>query len=98
MFIWEGPDWPAFGWDRARLTNELAEVRHAQGRLLGRMEGLGFRLQELGRLDEAFTAYRRAIALDRRLLKPISKKITKARAGRLWLAPSRLRQALLSAS
>ncbi len=32
-------------WDDARLLPLLADVRHRQGRLLGRMEGLGFRLR-----------------------------------------------------
>ncbi len=39
------PDWPRLTWDAARLSSLLAEVRHRQGRLLGRMEGLGFRLR-----------------------------------------------------
>ena len=39
------PDWPAFRWDEAGLASRLAAVRHAQGRLLGRMEGIGFRLR-----------------------------------------------------
>ena len=38
-------NWPGFFWDEAALTPLLAETRHAQGRLLGRMEGLGFRLR-----------------------------------------------------
>ena len=38
------PDWPALRWATGDLSSLLAETRHAQGRLLGRMEGLGFRL------------------------------------------------------
>ena len=38
-------DWPAFRWDKVVLAPLLAETRHVQGRLLGRMEGLGFRLR-----------------------------------------------------
>lgn len=38
-------DWPAFRWNEAGLASRLASVRHAQGRLLGHMEGLGFRLR-----------------------------------------------------
>jgi len=45
MYIHENKEWPAFRWDQAKLTDLLAEVRHRQGRLLGRMEGLGFRLR-----------------------------------------------------
>jgi len=37
--------WPAFQWDEAGLASRLAAIRHAQGRLLGRMDGLGFRLR-----------------------------------------------------
>ena len=46
MYIWELPDWPRFRWDQERLVNSLAQARHEQGRLLGRMEALGFRLRE----------------------------------------------------
>ena len=44
-YINEKPDWPNFRWDNAKLLPLLADVRHRQGRLLGRMEGLGFRLR-----------------------------------------------------
>jgi len=44
-YIHENPDWPGLRWDDARLLPVLADVRHRQGRLLGRMEGLGFRLR-----------------------------------------------------
>ncbi len=46
MYIHERKEWPEFVWDQAKLANLLAEVRHLQGRLLGRMEGLGFQLRE----------------------------------------------------
>ena len=44
-YIHQRPDWPNLRWDNARLLPLLADVRHRQGRLLGRMEGLGFRLR-----------------------------------------------------
>ena len=46
MYIHERKEWPAFEWDREKLTDPLAEARHLQGRLLGRMEALGFKLRE----------------------------------------------------
>lgn len=46
VYIHERDDWPGFRWDHEGLADELAEVRHRQGRLIGRMEGLGFRLRE----------------------------------------------------
>ena len=45
MYIWQRADWPRFRQDQARLTGPLAAARHAQGRLLGRMEALGFDLR-----------------------------------------------------
>jgi Fic family protein len=44
-FIHENPEWPRFKWDDAKLSPLLANIRHRQGRLLGRMEGLGFQLR-----------------------------------------------------
>jgi Fic family protein len=44
-FIHEIAQWPSFNWDDAKLSPILADVRHRQGRLLGRMEGLGFQLR-----------------------------------------------------
>ncbi len=41
----ERDDWPEFHWDEGALAAKLADVRHRQGRLLGRMEGLGFDLR-----------------------------------------------------
>src|SRR6202161_4871276 len=39
------PDWPQFQWHRERLAEPLAAVRLRQGRLIGHMEALGFRLR-----------------------------------------------------
>ena len=44
MWIHEHQNWPNFTWDAKALTSKLADVRHRQGRLLGRMESLGFEL------------------------------------------------------
>ena len=46
MYIHELQDWPKFRWDRDRLAGPLASVRHRQGRLIGRMEALGFDLRQ----------------------------------------------------
>ena len=43
-YIHELPDWPDFSWDHEKLSGLLASVRHRQGRLIGRMEALGFPL------------------------------------------------------
>ena len=46
MYIHELSDWPRFQWSRERISEPLAEVRHRQGRLTGRMEALGFKLRQ----------------------------------------------------
>jgi Fic family protein len=45
IYIYERPDWPTFRWNSETIASQLAEVRHHQGRLLGRMESLGFHLR-----------------------------------------------------
>src|SRR5580698_489130 len=44
-YIHERSQWPSFRLDHARIAARLVDVRHRQGRLIGRMEGLGFQLQ-----------------------------------------------------
>lgn len=50
-WIHEHPDWPHLTWDDSALTATLADVRHRQGRLLGRMESLGFDLRREATLN-----------------------------------------------
>src|SRR4030095_12830064 len=45
-YIHELPDWPKFRWDDGRLATPLAAARHLQGRLVGQMEALGFKVRE----------------------------------------------------
>lgn len=44
-YIHERPKWPRFRWSGTRLAEQLVSVRHRQGRLIGRMEGLGLPLR-----------------------------------------------------
>lgn len=50
-YIHQLPDWPKFRWDQEALGAALADIRHRQGRLLGRMESLGFSLQKEAELE-----------------------------------------------
>src|ERR1700678_2577046 len=45
-YIHQLPHWPRFTWDQHRLAGQLAAVRHRQGRLIGRMQALGFKLRQ----------------------------------------------------
>jgi Fic family protein len=46
MYMHEGKAWPKLHWNSGNLADLLADVRHRQGRLLGKMLALGFRLRE----------------------------------------------------
>ena len=45
-YIHELPDWPQFVWNHETVAAPLASARHKQGRLLGQMEALGFKVRE----------------------------------------------------
>ena len=42
MWIHEHQDWPKFSWDANKLISKLADVRHRQGKLFGKISSLGF--------------------------------------------------------
>lgn len=44
-YIYQRKAWPHFSWSQDQLAGRLGAVRHLQGRLLGRMEALGFQLR-----------------------------------------------------
>ncbi len=44
-YIHKLPNWPNLHWQSDRLAHALGEVRHKQGRLLGRMDAIGFDLR-----------------------------------------------------
>ena len=56
MYLWQNTDWPLFTWDNQDLAKLLAHVSREQGRLLGKMESLGF--------DERKEAHLRALTDD----------------------------------
>jgi Fic family protein len=45
IYIYQQNDWPAFYWNQEKLASLLSAVRHRQGKIIGRMEGLGFGLR-----------------------------------------------------
>lgn len=46
MYIYEIAHWPNFTWDQKQISPLLLQIRHQQGRLIGGMESIGFRLRE----------------------------------------------------
>ena len=51
IYIYQQKNWPNFNWKIEELAGLLAEVRNKQGRLLGKMETLGFNLQNEAYLE-----------------------------------------------
>src|ERR1700675_2394134 len=45
-YVYELPNWPRFEWNQQGLAKQLAAVRYRQGRLIGRVQALGFPLRE----------------------------------------------------
>jgi len=54
-YVHELPTWPKFSWDQVKLAEPLTTVRLHQGRLLGRMEALGFELRSQALLQTLTT-------------------------------------------
>jgi Fic family protein len=46
LYLHHLDDWPRLTWNRERVGERLATVRHRQGRLIGHMEALGFRFRQ----------------------------------------------------
>ena len=45
MYIYQQKNWPNFNWDNEKLLPLLGKVRNLQGKLVGKMESLGFELR-----------------------------------------------------
>ncbi|MDP5121475.1 MAG: Fic family protein [Spirosomaceae bacterium] len=50
-YIYQQANWPNFTWQNDELINLLSEARNLQGRLIGKMESLGFELRNEALLD-----------------------------------------------
>jgi len=50
-YIHQNVNWPNFTWKSDELIGLISEVRNLQGRLIGKMESLGFQLQNEAMLD-----------------------------------------------
>lgn len=50
-FIYNIKDWPRFIWNDQRIITDLAKVRNLQGKLIGKMESLGFSLRDEASLE-----------------------------------------------
>lgn len=70
MWIHEHESWPGFTWDASAIASRLADVRHRQGRFLGRMEGLGFELKREASLSTLTNDVVKSSAIEGENLNP----------------------------
>lgn len=70
MWIHEHQNWSDFVWNTEALAYKLADVRHRQGLLLGRMEGLGFELKREANLITLTNDVVKSSAIEGEILNP----------------------------
>ncbi len=70
MYIHQNKDWPNFFWDNDTLVPYVSKVRDLQGRLIGRMEGLGFELREEAVLETLTEDVVKSSAIEGEFLNP----------------------------
>lgn len=69
-YIHQKDQWPAFTWDSAQVLELLSEARNVQGRLIGKMETLGFVLQNEAILDTLTLDVLKSSEIEGELLNP----------------------------
>ncbi len=70
MYIHQSKDWPYFNWDNNTLLPYVSKVRDLQGRLIGRMESLGFELREEAVLETLTDDIVKSSAIEGKFLNP----------------------------
>lgn len=70
MYIHQHADWPNFTLDEQKLSPLLGSVRHKQGRLIGKMESLGFHLQSEAVLENLTTEVIKSSEIEGEILHP----------------------------
>ncbi|WP_438480839.1 Fic family protein [Oleiharenicola lentus] len=78
-YIHQHPQWPAFHWDDAKLLPILSGVRLRQGRLLGQMEGLGFRFRAEAGLENLTAEVIKSSAIEGTVFDPEAVRSSVAR-------------------
>lgn len=70
VYIHQLPHWPRFSWEHEQLTDLLADIRSRQGRLLGRMEAMGFKLRAEANLQTLTQDVLKSSEIEGELLDP----------------------------
>ncbi len=70
MYIHQNNDWPNFKWDNDTLLPHVSKARDLQGRLIGKMEGIGFELREQAVLETITEDIVKSSEIEGELLNP----------------------------
>jgi Fic family protein len=70
IYIHERAAWPQLTWEGNSLGSVLSELRHAQGRLLGKMEALGFDTRSEANLTILTSEVVKSSAIEGEILNP----------------------------
>jgi len=70
MYLHQSKGWPNFKWDNDTLLSYVSKVRDLQGRLIGRMEGMGFELREEAVLETLTEDIVKSSEIEGELLNP----------------------------
>lgn len=70
MWMHEHQNWPNFTWNVEALSSKLVDIRHRQGRLIGRMEGLFVELKQESNLNTLTNDVIKSSAIEGERLNP----------------------------
>ena len=69
-YIFQKENWPHFTWSIENIVNLLSEARNLQGRLIGKMESLGFDLRNEAQLDTLTLDVLKSSEIEGEILNP----------------------------
>ncbi|MBK7174266.1 MAG: Fic family protein [Bacteroidales bacterium] len=69
-YIHQKDNWPNFTWNNDELVNLLSDARNLQGRLIGKMESLGFELRDEALLETLTLDVLKSAEIEGELLNP----------------------------
>ena len=68
--IYQNKTWPRFFWDSQMILTLLAKVRNLQGKLIGKMEALGFQLRDEAALETLTIEILKSTEIEGEILNP----------------------------
>lgn len=79
MYIHQHKEWPNFKWDSEIILSYVSKVRDLQGRLIGKMESIGFELREEAVLETITEDVIKSSEIEGELLNPAEVRSSVAR-------------------